>query len=156
MKLLIIYLFLSLTCLFGQAASVTLAWNKSCNVAGYRVYYGPTGTLRTNIYPSMTDGCGVVRPAETNVYHGQYTNNVTVVGETNTTCTISNLVVGATYYFVVTCYDSAGLESDFSNEVGLTIPRPKPRNLRQEANLTTPRIYAILICGKMVLVCRSV
>ena len=30
--------------------------------------------------------------------------------------TISNLIVGATYYFAATAYDSANLESDYSNE----------------------------------------
>ena len=72
------------------ASSVTLAWNPrtGTNIAGYRVYYGPTS--RT------------------------YTNTVTVGNAT--TATISNLVSGATYYFAATAYDTSNLESDFSNE----------------------------------------
>ena len=76
------------------ASSVTLAWDPSTstNIAGYKVYYGPAS--RT------------------------YTNTLTVGNATNTT--ISNLITGATYYFTATAYDTANLESDFSNEVGYT------------------------------------
>ena len=76
------------------ASSVTLVWDPSTstNIAGYRVYYGPAS--RT------------------------YTNTLTVGNATS--ATISNLVTGATYYFTATVYDTANLESDFSNEVGYT------------------------------------
>ena len=76
------------------ASSVTLVWDPSTstNIAGYKVYFGPAS--RT------------------------YTNTLTVGNATSTT--ISNLVTGATYYFAATVYDTANLESDFSNEVGYT------------------------------------
>ena len=52
----------------------------------------------------------------------QYTVNV----GNSTSCTISALNVGTTYYFAVTAYDSDGNESDFSNEVSDTITNPPP------------------------------
>jgi hypothetical protein len=39
----------------------------------------------------------------------------------NTSCTIPDLVVGATYYFAATAYDRYGYESDYSNEVAYTV-----------------------------------
>ena len=76
------------------ASTVTLAWDPSTstNIAGYKVYYGPAS--RT------------------------YTNTLTVGNATS--ATISNLITGAIYYFTATVYDTADLESDFSNEVGYT------------------------------------
>ncbi len=55
---------------------------------------------------------------------GVYTDKVPV--GTNTSATISGLVEGLTYYFVVTAYDSAGDESDPSNEIGYTVPGIAP------------------------------
>jgi hypothetical protein len=77
------------------AASVTLAWDLSTDpsVVGYKLYYG--GSSRT------------------------YTNFVTV-GATNS-ATITGLQMGATYYFAATAFDSAGLESEYSDEISYTI-----------------------------------
>jgi hypothetical protein len=74
-----------------QASAVTLAWQASpdATVTGYKLYYG--------------------------VASGVYTNSVNV--GTNLTCRLTNLVLGVTYYFVVTAYNAAGLESLPSNEV---------------------------------------
>jgi len=77
------------------AGSVMLAWDRctdSC-VAGYNVYYG--------------------------VASGVYTNKICTGTLTNTT--ISNLIVGRTYYFVATSYTALGLESPFSSEVAVTV-----------------------------------
>jgi hypothetical protein len=51
---------------------------------------------------------------------GVYTQS-TDVGNT-TTATASNLISGSTYYFVVTAYNSAGVESPHSNEVSQQAP----------------------------------
>jgi hypothetical protein len=73
------------------AAQVTLAWDPSTdpNVTGFRVFYGSS----SHSYPFKNDA-----------------------GK-STTFTVSNLQEGATYYFVVTAYNSSGIESQFSNEV---------------------------------------
>jgi hypothetical protein len=91
------------TPLFGaamnaDAASVTLAWDRNSdpNIAGYRVYYGPT----SGAYPSVIDA-------------GNATQQV-----------VNNLQNGITYYFAATAYNTAGVESEFSAEVSHTMPVP--------------------------------
>jgi hypothetical protein len=51
---------------------------------------------------------------------------------TNLTGTITNLAVGATFYFVATATGTNQLMSDFSNEVEFQVPAPpeSPSNLR--------------------------
>jgi hypothetical protein len=76
--------------------SVTLAWNGETNttVAGYRLYQGAS----SRNYSSTTDA------------------------GTQTQVPVPGLVAGKTYYFAVTAYSSSGVESDFSSEVGYTVP----------------------------------
>lgn len=78
------------------AADVTLAWDASqeADIAGYRVYYGITS--------------------------GHYTDMIDAGN--NTSCTITNLVPGETYYFSATAYDTSGRESGFSQEIPYTVP----------------------------------
>jgi len=73
------------------AVQVSLAWARStgANVAGYKMHYGNYSG------------------------HYQYTVNV----GNSTSCTISGLNVGTTYYFAVTAYDTQQNESGYSNEV---------------------------------------
>ncbi len=80
------------------AANVTLAWNSNSDpiVAGYNIYYGRACKGYTN------KAC---------------------LGKA-TTVTISNLVVGATYFFAATTYSTAGAESALSGEVAYTVPAP--------------------------------
>jgi len=75
---------------------VTLAWNPSDGalIAGYRLYTG----LAPGMYLTMMD-----------------------VGNA-TTATVSPLASGVTYFFAVTAYDIAGLESAFSDPVSYTVP----------------------------------
>ncbi len=70
--------------------SITLAWDASgdSSAAGYKIYYGTTSR--------------------------NYTNSVDVGNVTNATLNLPE--TGVTYYFAATTYDSAGNESDFSNE----------------------------------------
>src|SRR2546422_1037564 len=78
------------------AQSVTLAWdpNLEPDVVGYRLYYGESSTNLSQ----MLDA-------------GNATN-----------ATVSSLLAGHTYYFGVRAYDSAGLVSDFSNQIQFTAP----------------------------------
>ncbi|MDD2336652.1 MAG: fibronectin type III domain-containing protein [Geobacteraceae bacterium] len=80
--------------------SMTLAWDAPVNsdgtavlnISGYKVHYGTSS--------------------------GNYTKTLNT--GTQTTCTINGLAPG-TYYIAVTCYDSLGKESSFSNEASKTI-----------------------------------
>jgi len=78
------------------AGNATLAWSASPSgdIAGYNVYYGTQS--------------------------GAYTTEVNAGPSLNVT--VSNLTPGVTYYFAVTCYDSFGDESGYSNEIGFTLP----------------------------------
>lgn len=84
-----------------EAANVSLAWDPSTNnvdgtpltdLAGYKIYYGTT----SQVYAAIID----VGPV--------------------TTATVTNLPAGVTYFFVVTCYDTFGVESVFSQELAWT------------------------------------
>ncbi len=78
----------------AAAADVTLQWdpNTETDLAGYKVYYGTA---------SRTYGAPVTIGLQT-------------------TYTVTGLTAG-TYYFAVTAFNTAGLESGFSNEVSTTI-----------------------------------
>ncbi len=43
-----------------------------------------------------------------------------------TTCTVTDLNSGTTYYFVATCYNKVGTESGFSNQVSTRTPSVDP------------------------------
>jgi hypothetical protein len=86
----------------SPTSSVNLAWNPdsvtsnpATNVAGYKLYVG---------YSS-----------------GVYTQPPTDLGN-RTTTTVSNLTSGTTYFFAVTAYNAAGVESPYSNEISYTAP----------------------------------
>ena len=78
-----------------HAAEVTLAWDQNTepDVAGYKVYYG----LESRNYDYVMD-----------------------VGDT-TSCVVTGLELGRTYYFAATAVNTANLESDFSNEVSAAL-----------------------------------
>jgi len=73
------------------AAQIRLAWdpNSEPDLAGYKIYYGTAS--------------------------GTYTNSITVGNVT--TCTLTGLPDGQTYYIAATAYDTSGDESGYSNEV---------------------------------------
>jgi hypothetical protein len=82
------------------AATITVAWDKNAetDVIGYNFHYG---TVSKNY---------------------QYTVDV----KNNTSCSISGLEEGKTYYFAATAYDNNNNESNFSEELVHTIPMPSP------------------------------
>lgn len=99
----LLLLFLCLPALFltpasAGAADLGLIWDASEDaglVRGYRVYYGE----ESGNYSSSADAAG-------------------------TTCTITNLSAGTTYYFAVVAIDLSldENESDYSNEIVYTVP----------------------------------
>jgi hypothetical protein len=93
LTLFVLLLGLALIALTGtvHSAQVSLAWdrNTETDLAGYIVYYG-TGS---RVYNWFID-----------------------VGNA-TTCTLTGLADGSTYYFAATAYDSSGFESTYSGEV---------------------------------------
>ncbi len=80
--------------------SVSFSWlpNQEADVAGYKIHYGTTSGLYSEIVdignPSPVDGR----------IHGQ----------------VVNLTEGTTYYFVSTAYNSNGQESEYSDEITWT------------------------------------
>jgi hypothetical protein len=78
-----------------HAAEVNLAWdaNTEPDVAGYRVYYG----LGSRNYDHILD-----------------------VGN-STSCVVTGLEQGQTYFFAATAVNTANIESDFSNEVSAAL-----------------------------------
>lgn len=101
----------------ATGADVTLAWDPdlSADITGYRLYVGTS----SGVYIQTSD-----------------------LGITTSTM-VSNLIVGTTYYFVVTAYNSVGLESPPSNEVSFTptstpTPGPSPTPGNGPAQMLTP------------------
>jgi hypothetical protein len=102
-----------------HAAQVTLSWDPAttANVAGYRLHCG----THSHVYTQQIE-----------------------VG-TATTTLVSNLSAGTTYFFSVTAYDSAFLQSSPSNEVSYTVPglrsapSPTPRPTATPTPTATPR-----------------
>jgi fibronectin type 3 domain-containing protein len=90
-----------LSCSISYAAQATLTWDSpeiSTDVTGYKVYYGTSSMI--------------------------YTQSIDV-GNT-TSHTVGNLLDGQTYYFAAVAYNSAGIESGYSNEVSTTTQAAPP------------------------------
>ena len=73
----------------GQSVSLGWSASPSITVAGYHLYYGGASHVYTNLIDTGS----------------------------STRATVPGLRPGATYYFAVTAYDLAGLESAFSDEI---------------------------------------
>jgi len=91
-----------------SAATVSLSWdaNTESNLAGYKVYYQADSAVLPFQGSGAAEGASPVQ-----VYN-------------KTTATISGLDPGRTYYFAITAYDAAGMESSYSNIV--TVPESAP------------------------------
>lgn len=89
---------LLLVALRASAESVTIAWtpSNSQQVAGFKIYYGPSSRV--------------------------YTNALTV-GDTSR-LVVPGLVAGNKYFLAVTSCDAAGAESTFSEEIVYVVPLP--------------------------------
>ena len=112
------FAFLSVSALAQAQTNVTLTWNPISNplVAGFNIYYGNAS--------------------------GVYTNKIDAGN--NTSLTISNLTVGATYYFAATTYSAAGAESALSVAAAYTVPAPSPT---VQLNVSTARQFVLTVNG---------
>ena len=98
LSFLVICVLYSLPLPSASAATVTVAWdeNAETDVIGYKFYYGTSS--------------------------GNYQPKEGVDVENNTSCSVSGLDEGTTYYFAVKAYNDKYLESDYSEELFYTIP----------------------------------
>ena len=85
------------TSAFAETSSVSLSWhpNTEPDIAGYKVYWGTSSGV-----------------------YGQFSD------VSQTTASVSDLTVGVRYYFAVTAYNEAGLESGYSEEVSAIVSPP--------------------------------
>jgi fibronectin type 3 domain-containing protein len=92
----------------AEAKNVVLVWdaNTESDLAGY------------NIYRSATSGGGYSR-----------LNSSLVPVSSSPEFTDANIPCGARFHYVATAVNTAGLESDYSNEVSIQVPCP-PGSLR--------------------------
>ena len=95
---------------FAETRSVTLAWdaNAEPDIAGYKVYWGTS----SGVYNQFDD-------------------------VSQTTALVSDLTVGVRYYFAVTAYNEAGVESGYSEEVSEIVPSPDSTPEPQLVNIST-------------------
>src|SRR5205085_847430 len=131
-----VVLFLSFISQARATGNVALQWdpNPEPDISGYRLFYGPSS--------------------------GNYTQQIDV--RNTTAATVSNLADG-TYFFVVTAYNTAIVESLPSDEVSAIVgvgPTPTPTPTATAAATPTPGILgnistrlrvqssnSVLICG---------
>ena len=104
-----------------SAVTVALSWdaNTESTLAGYKVYYQADSSAPPFQGTGAAEGAAPV-----NVYN-------------QTTATISGLDPGRTYYFAITAYDTAGIESSYSNIVTVPESSPPSVTLSSPANNST-------------------
>jgi len=105
----------------AETAQATVSWTAVAGATSYNVYYSATaGVTKSNA-----------------------TNSVTNI--TGTTTTVSNLIDGTPYYFIVTAVDASG-ESTPSSEVSAT-PLDKPKGLQVTAGDTEVTVSWTAVAG---------
>lgn len=135
MKKLSITLALLFVCLFTFAVDLKLQWCPSveANFSGYKVYYVATNKVvgwTPDVYVNSSNCPPVIATNGMNWVRNYSTN--LLVG-TNNSFTLSNVIVGKTYYIAVSAFDTSGLESEQSNEIEVTPtnqPPSRPQNFR--------------------------
>ena len=102
----------------ASAETITLAWDNdsSQDISGHRIYYG---TASGNYQYSIDAG-------------------------NNTSCSISDLQAGETYYFAATTYNFSNIESDYSAELTYQVPDSNlPENPQDGINNQAPVLHAV-------------
>lgn len=152
MKKLLTLLLIVLTCWTTATyatMSITLAWcpSSDTNAIGYRVYYGSGKKegWRGDLMDTNQSACpGVILIPGTNLFRnysnvidvGRGTTFIETNGSATVQATVTNLNERETYYFAVVCYDSDGMESDWSNEIefigsySTNLPPSKPQQFQ--------------------------
>ena len=74
--------------------------NSETDLAGYKIHYGTAD----GVYPDSVDIASIIPDSEDGRMHGE----------------VTDLVVGDTYYFVCTAYNTSDEESGFSQMVSFT------------------------------------
>ena len=107
----LIFIFLLLPAAL-QAGEVTLAWdpNSEGNLAGYKLYYDSDSDIE------MYQGTGANEGDSPVIIYVEDLDDADTP-----TFTLTGLTSGEYYYFALTAFDTDGLESDFSDEVGTLI-----------------------------------
>lgn len=105
----------------ARAATVMLEWDPSpdADLAGYRVYYQADSAVQPFQGLGASEGTSPVE------------------GGAATSATISGLDPGRSYYFAVTAYNSAGLESVYSNVIQIKESVPPSVNIVSPVASTT-------------------
>ncbi len=96
---------------------VTLQWdpNSEPDLDGYKVYYKSDPSGAYNVCTDAENGKSPITvPIED------------LADSNNPEYTLTGLTDGVPYFFVVTAYDTEGLESEYSNEVTTSAPTPSP------------------------------
>ncbi len=116
------------------SASINLAWQESAS----------SGIVKYRLYISLISG----------LYAKGYDDNARVIIDSSsdcwTTATIEGLTPGLRYYFVVSAVNSNGLESDFSNEVAITIGVDNPNPTSTEFVNPAPPVLLAMVDMKII------
>jgi hypothetical protein len=107
-----LFLILLLWPTLSMAGEVTLAWdaNSETNLAGYKLYYDGDSDSETYGGTDANQGDSPIV-----IYLDDLEDADSPV------FSLSGLTAGEYYYFSLTAFDSDGMESDFSDEVGVMI-----------------------------------
>jgi hypothetical protein len=109
----------------GGASGVTGSGSGGSGGTGGTV----TGSMSWTAPTTYTDGSVIIGLAGYKIYYGtasgNYMGSINVVGKNSTSMPAATLTstvpAPGTYYIAVTAYDSSGIESDYSNEITVTL-----------------------------------
>ncbi len=114
-----ILLFLAITMVTG--CGVSGGSNQTTTGGGQTIGTGQV-SLAWDAPTTYVDGTPISGPIGFKVYYGTASGAYTQIVDVHTATNWSiNTLTQGTWYFQVTCYDSNGSESDFSNEISTTI-----------------------------------